>query len=141
MTESCPESKAKQGKGEEQVNRQVEVADGRAVNKSAGDHHPACDGLRDEEYAHDEVNAEFLERDFLCEEEIENRDGVDQPCKAGDETVNPFDVEDVFIFIQSHVEIDLDEFGGLLVFGEFLLPGLCADRRYGSADGIPFDDG
>jgi hypothetical protein len=119
---------------------QIEVADGGSVNQSAGDHDPACKCLGNEEYSYDEVHAKFPERNLFCEQKIENRDGVDQPGEAGDETVDPFDVENVFIFLQIHIGVNLFEFRGLLIPGEFLLPGLFANGRDRSANWIPLRD-
>ena len=76
----------------------------------------------------------------LFEQEIKNGNGIDQSGKAGDEAMDPLDVEDILIFFQRHIGIDLLEFRCLLVFREFLLPGLFTHGRYCSANGIPFRD-
>ena len=55
--------------------------------------------------------------------------------------MDPFDVENIFVFFQGHIEIDLLELRSLLIFRKFLLPGLLAHRRNGSANWIPFGDG
>src|SRR5215207_4315750 len=122
------------------MDRQIEVADGGTLHQSAGDHDPACKGLGDEEYSHYEVDTKFLEGNSFCEEEVENGNGVYQPGEAGDETVDPFDVEDIFVFLQGHVEIDLLKFGRPLVFDIFFEPGSFPDRRNGSTDRVPFGD-
>jgi hypothetical protein len=41
--------------------------------------------------------------------------------------MDPLDVEDVLIFFQRHVGINLFEFRCLLIFGELCLPGLLHD--------------
>src|SRR5215208_5684429 len=55
--------------------------------------------------------------------------------------MNPFHVENIFVFFQGHIEIDLLELRSLLIFRKFLLPGLLAHRGDGSANWIPFGDG
>src|SRR5215213_2113402 len=103
---------------------QVEMTYRGAVYKSAGDHDPACQCLGDEEHAHYEVNAKILKGNFFCEKEIENRNGIHQPGEAGDEPVDPFNVKDIFVFLQGHIEIDLLEFRRALVFNILFKPGL-----------------
>ena len=122
------------------MNRQVEVAHGWAVNQSARDHDPAGKCLGNEEHSHYEVDAKFLEWDFLCEQKIENRNRIHQSSKTRDEAMDPFDIENVFVFIQGHIEVDLFEFRRLLIFSEFLLPGLLAEGWKRSTNGIPFRD-
>ena len=122
------------------MNCQIEMAYGRPVHQPAGDHHPACKGLGDEEHSHQKVNAEFLEGDPFCEQKIEDRKRVEQPCKTGDEAVEPLDVKNVLIFLQVHVKVDLLEFRGLLVLFKLHQPGLLADGRDRPADGIPLGD-
>src|ERR1044072_531567 len=111
------------------------------VHESAGDHRPARSRLCDEEQAHHKIDAKFPERNDLPEKKIKNRDGIDQPCEAGDKAMDPFHIEYKFIFLKVHVEIDLFELGGLLIFGKFILPGLFANGWDRSADWIPFSDG
>src|SRR5215212_9636233 len=98
---------------------QIEVTHRWAVNQSAGDHNPTRKGLGDEEYSHCKVDAEFPEGDFLRKEKVENRDGIDQPGKACNESMDPLHVENELIFFQIHIEIDLFEFGCLLIFSKF----------------------
>ena len=123
------------------MNRQVEVADGGTVNQPAGDHDPTGECLGNEERPHGKVDAKFLPGNRFSEEEIEDRDGIHQPSKAGDEPMEPFHIEDEFIFFESHARVDQFELGCLLILCEFLLPGLLTDGRDRSADGIPFDNG
>ena len=123
------------------MDSQIEMAHRWAVNKSAGDHDPACKCLGNEEQSHHEVNAKFLEGNFLFEKKIENGNGIHQSGKAGDEAMDPFDVENILVFFQSHIGIDLLEFRCLLILREFVLPGLLTDRRDCSADWIPFCNG
>lgn len=40
MTEGGPQGEAEQGEGQQQMDGEVEVTDGGAVNQSAGDHEP-----------------------------------------------------------------------------------------------------
>src|SRR3990170_4256396 len=123
------------------MDSKVEMAHCWAVNQSAGDHDPACQSLRDEEQSHHRVDAKFLPRDRLLEEEIENRNGVCKSRETRDEAVYPFDVEDVLICLKGHGCIDLEIFRGQLVFCEFSFPGLRTDGRDNPADRIPFHDG
>src|SRR5687767_12198542 len=104
MTERGPQGETEQHQREEQMDRQVEMAHGGTVYQSAGDHDPAHKGLGNEEHPHDKINAKILEGDLFCEEEVENRDGIDQTRKAGEEAMEPLDIEDIFIFLQCHVE-------------------------------------
>lgn len=117
------------------------MTDRGAVNESAVDHVPAHEGLGNEEHAHHKIDAKFLEGDLLCEEEIENGECVDETSQPGDETMDPFNVEDELIFAEGHVCVDLEVFRRELVFGKFILPGLLTDGWNDSANGIPFDDG
>src|SRR5215216_5852525 len=140
MSERGPKAQAKQRKGKQQVDCQVEVTDRRTVHEAARNHDPTGERLSDEEQSHRKVNTKFPKGNFPRDEKVEHRNGIHQPGKAGDETMDPFDVEDIFILLQRHIEIDLFEFWRLLVFAEFLFPGLLTERRNGSADGIPFGD-
>src|SRR5215216_2183863 len=141
MTKCGPQTQTEQGEGKEQVNGQVEMTDRGTVNQSAGDHGPTSCRLSDEEQTHHKIDAEFLERNGLPEKKIKNRDGIDQPCKAGNKAVDPFHIEYKFIFLKVHVEVDLFELGCLLVLGKFILPGLLANWRDRSTNGIPFGNG
>src|SRR5688572_27161976 len=122
------------------MDRQVEMTDGGTVNEAAGDHDPACKCLGDEERSHYKVNAKFFQRNGLFEQEIENRNSIDQPSKTGDEAMDPFDVEDILVFFQGYIGIDLLEFGRLLIFRKFHLPGLFPYGWHCSTDWIPFRD-
>ena len=82
MPKGSPQGEGKQAQGKEQVNGEAEVTDGGTVNQSAGDHVPAHECLRDEQHAHHEVNAEFLEGNCFLEKEVENRDGIEQALPA-----------------------------------------------------------
>src|SRR5215210_2490363 len=122
------------------MDRQVEVTYRWAVNKSASDHDPAGECLGDEQHSHQKIDAEFPEGDFPCKDEVENRNGVNQPRKTCNKSMDPFHVEDELIFFQIQVEVDLFEFGCLLIFGKFILPCFLSHGWDGSADGIPFGD-
>src|ERR671920_1770923 len=114
------------------------MTDRGTVNQSAGDHGPTSRRLSDEEQAHHKIDAEFLERNGLPEKKIKQWDGIDQACQAGDEAMDPFHIEYKFIFLKVHVEVDLFEFGRLLILGKFIPPGLLANGRDGPTDRIPF---
>ena len=63
--------------------------------------------------------------------------------KSGDachETMQPFDPKDGLVLIERHIEVDQFEFGGLLILGEFRLPGLLIEWRHRAADRIPLCD-
>ena len=122
------------------MDREVEMAHRWTINKSTGNHDPASEGLGNEEHSHYEVNTKLFEVNFFCEKKIENGNGIRESSQPCDETMQPFDVEDVFVLLQIHIEVDLFEFGGLLIPGKFLLPGLFAEGRHGSTNGIPFGD-
>ena len=141
MAERCPQREPEQGQGQKQVEGQAEMVHRRAIHQSAGDHEPAHECLSDEKQSHRKVNAKFLPRDGFAKEKIKNRDGIYQPSQAGDETMNPFNVEDVLVLVQCHARINVDEFGRALVLDELLRPGLFADGRDEPANGIPLDDG
>ena len=106
---------------------EAEVTDGGAVDQSAGDHVPAHECLRDEEHAHRKVNAKFLEGNGFLEEEVENRDGIEQACKARNDAMDPFHVKDELIFFERHACVDLLIFGCLLGIWR-ILPARLAGR-------------
>ena len=141
MPERRPQGDAEEGKREEQVGGEAEVADGGAVNQSAGDHVPAHESLPDKEQSHHNINAEFLEWDDFLEKEIEHRNRIEQTCQARDQAVDPLHVENELIFRERHAGVDLDVLRRELIFGEFLPPGLHTDGGHHAADGIPFDNG
>ena len=120
---------------------QVQVAYGGALVQSAGDHDPACDGLRNEEDAHHKIDAKFLKGNRLFEEEVKHGECIEQPCKACNVAMDPFHVENEFVFGQGHAGVDEFIFGCFLILGEFLFPGLLTAGRHGAADRIPLHDG
>src|SRR5688572_9824271 len=111
------------------MDRQIKVTDRRAIHKSTGNHDPAGKRLGDEKHSHYKVNAKMLKGDLLGEEEVENRNGIDQACKPGDEAVEPLNIEDVLVFLQGHARVDLLELGCRLVLRELLLPCGFANGR------------
>src|SRR5258708_30336960 len=103
------------------------MADGWTIDESAGDHEPTHECFRNNQHAHNEIDAEFLERYFFGEDEIEHGDWIDQCDQSRKKAMDPFHEKDEFIFIQSHGRVYLDILSRFLIFVEFKFPVLRAN--------------